>query len=538
MNSSFFNTQFFTRSIANLLLIFVFAAMCCWSCAEEISSTEETPPTGADTTSLIGSDTTSAPDPTSFPYQNPVIQHMYTADPSPHVFPDGRVWMVTSVDNVEKGGFARMHSYHTFSSADMVNWVDHGEIFNLEDALQGEIEEPSVDDWMLWAPDIIYRRGKYYLFYPVRIIHREDLRPNGNPRVTAYTAVAVSDAPDQRFEVLNPRIEGTHHIDPAIFIDDDDQIYLYQGRHEGGRLKENMMEFATEPIEMDIDNDDFVEASWMHKYEGQYYFSWHSASQRPIDLDNPDDPSRAKSTLDFSYASSPLGPFQFGGIFNFEPGVGVTNGPKLPGYDFVPWREQLSNHGGTIEYHGQWYLFYHTAALSSWNLDEFKGPGDNTRRSVCIDYMYHEGDGKIKIVQQTMESVAAVMVNQPFEIQIDLDEIEVVNGATVENDQIIFEDQESVIKIPDVNLGSGYYYFGMKASQCSESAFEIRLDSEDGVLCGTILFDQSYPSADGLVDTFLREAHGIHDVYLVFESQATSELYAEDLRFFAGAPKM
>ena len=30
-----------------------------------------------------------------YPYGNPVIRHMYTADAAPHVMPDGRVWMIT-----------------------------------------------------------------------------------------------------------------------------------------------------------------------------------------------------------------------------------------------------------------------------------------------------------------------------------------------------------------------------------------------------------------------------------------------------------
>nr|MBP6411251.1 hypothetical protein [Pseudarcicella sp.] len=61
-----------------------------------------------------------------YPYGNPVIHHMYTADASPRVMPDGKVWMVTSVDDENGGGYSTMHSYHTFSSSDMKSWTDHG----------------------------------------------------------------------------------------------------------------------------------------------------------------------------------------------------------------------------------------------------------------------------------------------------------------------------------------------------------------------------------------------------------------------------
>lgn len=68
-----------------------------------------------------------------YPYGNPVIRHMYTADAAPHVMPDGRVWMITSVDHENGGGYSTMHCYHAFSSSDMVNWTDHGEIFHVND---------------------------------------------------------------------------------------------------------------------------------------------------------------------------------------------------------------------------------------------------------------------------------------------------------------------------------------------------------------------------------------------------------------------
>jgi hypothetical protein len=74
----------------------------------------------------------------AYPYGNPVIKHMYTADAAPKVMPDGKVWMVTSVDHEDGGGYQTMHCYHAFSSTDMVNWTDHGEIFNINDALQGK----------------------------------------------------------------------------------------------------------------------------------------------------------------------------------------------------------------------------------------------------------------------------------------------------------------------------------------------------------------------------------------------------------------
>ncbi len=348
-----------------------------------------------------------------YPYNNPVVTHMYTADAAPHVMPDGRVWMVTSVDHEDGGNYATMHKYHTFSSADMVNWTDHGEVLNVWDVI-GADQEPEGEDWALWAPDMVYRNGQYYLYFPVRIVHTEHGYEPGKRKVTSYTAVAVADSPDQGFKVLNPRIEGTRGIDPAVFIDDDDQPYLYYGNHYGVKLKENMYELDGKPVHMKVDDKHFMEAIWMHKRNGKYYVSYHAHYGKPINPENPDDPKRLKSLLNYGVSDSPLGPFKHGGTLNCELGVNVNEGPKLPGYDYVPWRLFQSNHGGIVEFHGTEYLFYHTSALSSWRQDEFKGPGTWTQRSVCIDEIKYRADGSILPVQQTLGSVDKVSIDQPF----------------------------------------------------------------------------------------------------------------------------
>ena len=59
---------------------------------------------------------------------NPFITHMYTADPSAHVWEDGRLYVYASHDIDPPRGCDLMDRYHVFSTDDMVNWTDHGEI--------------------------------------------------------------------------------------------------------------------------------------------------------------------------------------------------------------------------------------------------------------------------------------------------------------------------------------------------------------------------------------------------------------------------
>ncbi|MCM2678880.1 family 43 glycosylhydrolase [Echinimonas agarilytica] len=470
-----------------------------------------------------------------YPYNNPVIQHMYTADAAPHVMPDGRVWMATSVDHEEGGNYSTMHEYHTFSSAELTKWTDHGSVLHLDDVI--EKENPKVDDWALWAPDLVYRDGKYYLFYPVHILHRQIKNPPSGWPVgkTTYIAVAVADSPDEKFTVIQHKIPMSEGMDPAVFIDDDDQVYMYwsdqyvvdgvvHGVLKYARLKDNMIELAEAPKTLDVGADHFMEAAWMHKRKGRYYFSYHTHYQKPISPQNPDDPERMKSHLDYSWGDSPTGPLAYGGVMNKEIGVGVPTDTLMPKGDVVPWRLTQSNHGGIVEFHGQDYLFYHSSALSSWRQDEFKGPGTWTQRSVSIDSLNYTDGGRVIPVQQTLESVSPVTVKQPFEIDFGT----------------VSFGPKNQIKLAQVELGSGYYYFDATITPADiDGRIEIRLDHANGPLVGTIvLTEQRLKARHGLVDTFVRDAKGTRDVYLIHHPEHKhGSVSLSGARFFAGHPK-
>lgn len=470
-----------------------------------------------------------------YPFGNPIITHMYTADASPHVMPDGRVWMVTSVDLDAGGGYSTMHSYHTFSSSDMVNWVDHGEIFNISDIAPNE--DPTKDDYALWAPDIIYRNGKYYLYYPVHIRHRDDLNENGIPKVTSYIGVAVSDAPDKKFRVIKDKIEGTAGIDPSVFLDDDGQLYLYWGQRWVAVLKDNIVELATKPRRMEIGADNFMEGPWIHKRHGKYYFNYHTKYGNKVDPDNPDDPDREKSQLDWSWGTSPLGPLTYGGVLNHELGFGVVepDAPKYPGKNYVPWRLTQSNHGGVVTYHGQDYLFYHTSALSSWRQDEFKAQGTWTQRSVCVDMIRYDKEGRPLPVQQTLSGVAPVVVKQPYEIKL-APSVGKGRNLVAKGEFVSIDADEATLLFRDVDLGTGYYYFDLKTEKVSKAGkVEIRKNGPKGELVGTLLIDKNSLNLNGgVIDTSLIGAYGKQDLWLIFTGLKGGKL--SQMRCFAGAP--
>ena len=281
---------------------------------------------------------------------NPFVRHIFTADPSAHVWQDGRLYVYPSQDIYPARGCDLMDKYHVFSTDDMVNWVDHGEILSSAQVPWGRPE-----GGFMWAPDCAYKNGKYYFYFP---------HPSGTDwNNTWKIGVAVSDKPASDF-VVKGYFEGLPEfamIDPCVFVDDDGQAYFYYGggsRCMGGKLKDNMMEIDGELLNME-GLEDFHEAAWIHKRNGVYYLSY---------ADN----TRGNNLLRYAISNNPLGPWTSKGVYLDR----VTSD---------------TSHGSIVEYKGQWYAFYHNCDLS----------GQGNLRSICWDKLYHNEDGTIQKVQQT-----------------------------------------------------------------------------------------------------------------------------------------
>lgn len=294
---------------------------------------------------------------TSFIIQgNPLIQHLYTADPSARVWADGRLYIYASHDIAPPQGCDLMDQYHVFSTNDMVHWEDHGEILRSSQVSWGR-----KDGGFMWAPDCVYKDGTYYFYFP---------HPSGNDwNKTWKIGVATSKYPAKDFEVQGYVKGAEALIDPNIFIDDDGQVYFYQGGGgvcRAGRLKDNMMEIDGELTTMK-GLEDFHEATWVHKRDGVYYLSYS---------DNYDEGEK-HNRMRYATSDSPLGPWKYQGIY-MDP------------------TDSFTNHGSIVEYKGQWYAFYHSSALSEKN-----GEFNDWLRSVCVDKLYYNRDGSIKKVKQT-----------------------------------------------------------------------------------------------------------------------------------------
>jgi len=313
----------------------------------------------------------------------PLVKHMYTADPSAHVFND-RIYIYPSHDIDagipfdDLGSHFAMEDYHVLSMESVGGKVtDHGVALHIKDVPWAKRQ--------MWAPDAAYKNGTYYFYFPAK-------RADGIFQI----GVAIGDSPAGPFSAEPEAIQGSYSIDPAVFCDDDGKYYMYFGGLWGGQLQSyrnnkyskdyaepfghepalgprvamltsDMKQFAEPVKEIKILDEQgkpllagdnkrrFFEASWMHQYKGRYYFSYSTGDTHLIC---------------YAVGDNPYGPFTYNGVV-LNPVVGWTN------------------HHSLLEVEGKWYLFYHDSSLSK---------GVTHLRCVKVTELKYNNDGGIQTI--------------------------------------------------------------------------------------------------------------------------------------------
>lgn len=329
----------------------------------------------------------------------PLVTHMYTADPSVHVYED-KIYIYPSHDldhdvpNNDSGDQYQMQDYHVFSIDDLEDpdcpCVDHGEALHVKDVPWATKQ--------MWDSDIAYKDGRYYYYFPAK-----------DKDGIFHIGVATGDSPKGPFKPETSYIPGSFSMDICAFIDDDGRAYLYFGGLWGGQLEkwqpnpdgvrtfnpkggepvggpppkdkpaygpvmaelaDDMLSFKDgknapeeiiildekgDPLMADDTDRRFFEAAWVHKYDGNYYLSYSTGDTH---------------YLAYAVGKNPMGPFTYKGRI-LEPVIGWTT------------------HHSIVEFKGKWYLFYHDASLSG---------GINHKRSIKFCELKYNDDGTIQTI--------------------------------------------------------------------------------------------------------------------------------------------
>lgn len=344
--------------------------------------------------------------------QNPIITGQFTADPTARVF-EGKLYLYPSHDipsPIErlKEWFC-MADYHVFSSENLVDWTDHGMILSQENV-------PWVDSesYSMWAPDCVYKDGKYYFYFPAS--------PKGKKGFNV--GVAIADKPYGPFKPLPEPIKGVGGIDPCVLLDTDGQAYLYwSGRGLNvAKLKDNMTELASEPVLVADVEDGFKEGPFAFKHNGKYYLTYPWVKDKT-------------ECLAYAMSDNPMGPFEYKGIIMEQSPTGC-------------W----TNHHSLVEYKGQWYLFYHHNDYS---------PEFDKNRSVRADSLTFNPDGTIQLVTPTLRGVGitdagkAIQLDRYSAISQEGASIDYINQANkFDGWKVLFNRKDAWVSYNRVDFGN------------------------------------------------------------------------------------
>ncbi|MDC7122377.1 family 43 glycosylhydrolase [Cellulomonas fimi] len=418
---------------------------------------------------------------------NPIVQHIYTADPAPLVH-DGRVYLYTGHDE-DGSSYFTMRDWRVFSSTDMVNWTDHGSPMSLATFAWADADA--------WAGQVVARNGKFYWYVPVR------QRSTGQRVI----GVGVADSPTGPFrDAIGRPLVGNGEIDPTVLIDDGGQAYLYWGnpRLWYVRLNADMISYSGSPTQIPLTTAGFgtrtgdpnrptlfEEGPWVYKRGGTYYnvFAARCCSE----------------FIGYSTAPGPTGPWTYRGTVMPTQGTSFTN------------------HAGVIDYRGGSYFFYHNGALPG---------GGGYTRSVAVEKFTYGADGSIPTITMTTAGAPQIGTLDPY-VRQEAETIAWGSGIETEPSSeggmnVGWIENGDYVKVKGVAFGTGATSFSARvASATSGGRIEVRLDGTGGPLVGTCTVGgtggwQSWATttcpvtgATGTRDLYLRFAGGSGNLFNV-----------------------
>ena len=432
--------------------------------------------------------------------QNPFVQTWCTSDPAPMVH-NGTMYVYTGHDE-DGADFFWMQEWRVYSTQDMVNWQDHGSPLALESF--------SWADDRAWASQTIERDCKFYWYICAHS------KISGGMAI----GVAVGDSPTGPFRdaLGKPLFENGSwdHIDPTVFIDDDDQAWLMWGNPQVYYLKLNrdMISYEGElgklpmteeafggPMMKEREKgktykDSYVEGPWLTKRNGTYQLLYAAGG--------------VPEHISYSTAPSPLGPWKYAGEI-----MPLSN------------TNSFTNHCGVADFKGHSYFFYHTGKLPQ---------GGGFGRSVAVEEFKYNADGSFPTILPTDEGVKPVGEFNPYR-KVEAETMAFSKGIkTEQNDEVGVYVSDihngDYIKLQNVCFCNKLprTFTARVASGLRGGQIEVRIDSIKGKLACKL----EVPATGGwekwqtLTADFTELVKGRHDLYLVFKGRKGPKLFNFD----------
>ncbi|MCI4592484.1 glycoside hydrolase family 43 protein [Sphingobium sp. BYY-5] len=434
----------------------------------------------------------------------PIIQTRFTADPAPLVH-DGVVYLYTSHDEDDATGF-KMRDWLLYSSTDMVNWTDRGTVASLK-TFPWAVQTNDA-----WAPQVIARGGKFYLYAPISVA--------GSPK--NVIAVAVADRPEGPFvDVLGKPLIAAQDgfIDPTVWIDDDGQAYLYWGNPDLWyvRLNKDMTSYSGPITKIDRILD-YQEGPWFYKRDNRYYMAFASTC--------------CSEGIGYAMSDKPTGPWTYKGPI-------MDHDARATG-----------NHPGIIDYKDGSYLFGF-----NYELNFAVTPIHHERRSVTVAKFTYNPDSTIPNLHWwDATSTPQLETLNPYQ-RVEAETIAWTSRISRNRDRsyswqpgvttagaprtgmhVTRTLDRTYIKVAGVDFGTTgpNRFFASVTNGVPGSAMELRLDRVDGPVIGTLQVGETGAAGQWTERvTPIEGAIGLRDLYLIFKGDGDRALFDFDHWRFA-----
>ncbi|USB33771.1 S-layer homology domain-containing protein [Paenibacillus sp. YPG26] len=467
---------------------------------------------------------------------NPVITHKYGADPYALTY-NGRVYLYLTDDQAQweltpdtNNNYSNCRSITIISSADMVNWTDHGKV--------PVGKQVGGTTWAnnAWAPAIAVKnidgKDKFFLYFAdnasgIGVLEGDSpIGPFHDPLGKALIDRSVPNVTMKSVPWL---------FDPAVLVDDDGKAYLYFGGGIDGldannpkssrvvQLGDDMTSIVGTPVEIDAPR--IFEDSGIHKINGKYYYSYCSNFSGKDGAGYP-----PTGTIAYMVSDNPMGPFEY-------------IGPILPGPYVFGNGDAGNNHHAIFEFKNKWYITYHTRQVNIAQRQINGQTGHRDYRSPSITELQIDSETGL-ITPLVMENKGADQL-QPLDpyTRVEAETIAWNGGISTESSSQPGEMVESInlqvrdihqndwIAVADVDFGetgAGAFTANV-ASGSNGGAIELRLDNPDGALIGTLpVSSTGGPDQWKTMTTNVSGAVGTHDLYMLFKGEGTGNLFTFD----------